>query len=171
MIKIICNSINKISDYFGWLGAALIFLLALLLGYDVIMRYVFNKPTSWVLDISQLLQAALAFTTASYVLKSGRHVNMNMVTQYVSPKWQRRLFLISNTMTMIGCGWMSILSWSLFTKSYKIKEAAYGIDIPLYPWKILVAFCFLMISLQCLSLIVRTVTSLTNQFIDQKGEL
>jgi TRAP-type mannitol/chloroaromatic compound transport system permease small subunit len=59
MFKSLCNLINKITDYLGRLGALLIFILAVLLGYDVIMRYIFNNPTSWVLDITQSVDMSI----------------------------------------------------------------------------------------------------------------
>ena len=170
MFKSLCNLINKITDYLGRLGALLIFILAVLLGYDVIMRYVFNNPTSWVLDITQLIQAAVAFLIAGYVLKIGGHVNMNLLTEFVNNKWRRRLSIAANLITLLGSGWMSYLSWGLFAKSYRIKEATYGLDLPLYPWKFLVMLCFLLMGLQCLVMLIENILAPPDEFGKEKGE-
>jgi TRAP-type mannitol/chloroaromatic compound transport system permease small subunit len=46
---------------------------------------------------------------------------------------------------------MAILSWKTFSRSYQISEAAYGIALPLYPWKFLVPLCFFVLALRFLS--------------------
>jgi len=171
MARYICLVINRISNAFGMIGALLIGLIALLLGYDVFMRYALNNPTSWVLDIVQLLQAALALLTGSYVLKIGGHVNMNLLLEYASNKWRKKLAIISSIAAALGCAWMSYLSWNLFTKSLLIKEATYSLEIPLYPWKFLVPFCFALISLQAIAMTIEQWGSPAEKFAGYQEEL
>lgn len=170
MVKTVNDAIGRITGFLGHVGAFLISLLAILLVYDVIMRYVFNNPADWVLDLVQLLQVAMAFLTISYVHKIGGHINMNILTQFTSNKGRRWLSIASNSLTMIGSGWMGYLSWPLFTRSYRIHEAAYAIDIPLYPWKLLVPLCFSLMSLQCLVMTIENIMSSPDQFVAGKGE-
>jgi C4-dicarboxylate transporter DctQ subunit len=163
MFKRVCNLINKLTDILGRL-------LAILLGYDVIMRYIFNSPTSWVLDITQLIQAAIAFLVAGYVLKIGGHVNMNLLTEFANDKWRRLLSIAAHSLFLIGSGWMSYLSWDLFAKSYRIKEATYSLDLPLYPWKFLVMLCFILMGLQCLVMLIENILASPDEFAKQDGK-
>jgi C4-dicarboxylate transporter DctQ subunit len=171
MVKRICSLIDKISHIFGLVGAGIIGILAILLSYDVFMRFVMNNPTDWVLDITQLFQAALAFLAASYILKIGGHVNMNVLPNFVNNQWKRRLAFTSSILTAIGSGWMAYLCWSLFTKSLMIREASYSLNIPLYPWKFLVPFGFLLLSLQSISLAVEYVSQPPDRFSETKEEI
>ncbi len=164
------NFIQKLTDYLGRASAGFIVIIAILLMYEVFMRYVINKPADWVLDITQLTQAAFAFCAASYVLKIGGHVGMNLVTEFVGKETRRWLAIICNSITTLGCAWMVFLTWGLFEKSYKIREACYGVDLPIYPWKILVPFCFLMLSLQCLALLIDNILARPEDFAEVKGE-
>ena len=170
MIRSMCKAIDRLSDYMGYLGAFLVFLMALLLGYDVVMRFVFNDPTSWVLDISGLIQATMAFLMASYVMKAGGHVGMNLVTEFVGGRWRRYLAIATQVFSVAGCAWMGYLSVSVFTKSYNIREEAYGLNLPLYPFKLLVPVCFLLMGLQCLAMLIEAVLASAEDFAKLNGE-
>lgn len=152
MLRALIAAINRISSFLGLVGGILICILACLLIYDVFMRFVFNDPVDWTLDITQLLQAAIAFLVAAYVLKIGGHVNMSAVVTALSPKWQHRLGITTSLITCFASGWMTILSWSLFTKSLAISEQSFGIELPLAPWKFLVPFGFAVMCLQALAM-------------------
>jgi TRAP-type C4-dicarboxylate transport system permease small subunit len=168
-MKVLISLINKMSDYLGRISAGLILIISILLMFEVIMRYVIGKPLDWILDVTLLTQAAFAFLAASYVHKVGGHVSMNILTEYVNNKSRRWLSITSNILTTLGCVWMAFLSWNLFTKSYKIKEASYGVDIPLYPWKILVSVCIVLMSLQCLARLLEDIKASPDDFAEMKG--
>lgn len=152
MLRAFIWSINKVSSFLGLVSGILICVLACLLIYDVFMRFVLNDPVDWTLDITQLLQASIAFLAASYVLKVRGHVNMSAVIAYMSPTWRRRMRIITYTITGLTSAWMAILSWSLFAKSLAISEQSFGIAIPLAPWKILVPIGFGIMCLQGLAM-------------------
>jgi TRAP-type C4-dicarboxylate transport system permease small subunit len=152
MPRALISAINKITDFLGLLSGILICILTCLLIYDVFMRFVFNNPVDLTLDITELLQAAIAFLAASYVLKIGGHVNMSAVVSVLGPRWERRLKIITSTITALTSAWMSFMSWSLFTKSMAISEKSYGIEIPLAPWKLLVSLGFGVMCLQALAM-------------------
>jgi len=167
----IARRLDQLNFLLGRLSALVIVVILLLLSYDVIMRYVFRRPADWVLDVTQLAQATLAFVSASYVLKVGGHVNMNMVTEYLSNQWRRRFAIAASLITVLGSAWMAILSWSLFSRSLRIREAAYGIDIPLYPWKLLVSFCFALLAIQAFAMLIENILAGPEKFEELAGEL
>lgn len=152
MQRMLISAINKISSFLGLMCGVLICILACILIYDVFMRFVLNDPVDWSLDITQLLQAAIAFLSAAFVLKIGGHINMSAVVSILPLKWQRRMRMIAYTITGFTCGWMALLSWSLFTKSLAISEKSFGVNIPLAPWKFLVSFGFGVMCLQALAM-------------------
>jgi TRAP-type C4-dicarboxylate transport system permease small subunit len=141
-------AIDRITTVFGFVALLALGVMAILLVYDVVMRYVVGRPADWVLDVVQLVQVTLAFTAAAPVLKAGGHINMELLPTLVGPRYQRRLAILSNGICSVGCLWMSILSWKTFSRSYQITEAAYGIALPLYPWKFLLPLCFFVLALE-----------------------
>lgn len=163
---------NLSSRILGGLSSVIVAVLAILLFFDVFMRFVMNSPVDWVLDISSLLQAALALLSAAYVLKVGGHVNMNLLTEFISNIWRRRLRITSYSIAALGCAWMTYLTWNLFYKSLMIKEAMYSITLPLYPFKFLVPLCFVLLTLQSLGLLWNAIRTSTDKFSqDEEGGL
>lgn len=154
MVRALISAINRLASFLGLISGVLICILACILIYDVFMRFVFNDPLDWTLDITQLLQAAIAFLAAAYVLKIGGHVNMSAVVAYLSSTWQRRMTITVQIITGLTSAWMTWLSWSLFTQSLAISEQSFGIAIPLAPWKFLVPFGFGIMCLQALAMAV-----------------
>ncbi len=152
MVKTMIAVINKITDLLGYAAGVLICVLACLLIYEVLMRYVLNNPIYWTLDITTLLQIPIAFMAAAYVLKIGGHVNMAALVVYVGLVWKRRLAIVTNVITGLTAGWMCVLSWKLFTQSMAISEKTFGMDMPLAPWKFFVPLGFGVLCLQALAI-------------------
>ena len=148
------RAIDRITAGFGHVALLALGVMAVLLVYDVVMRYVVGRPADWVLDVVQLVQVTLAFTAAAPVLKAGGHINMELLPTLVGPRYQRRLEILSNGICSAGCLWMTILSWKTFSRSYQIAESAYGIALPLYPWKFLLPLCFFVLALEFFALLL-----------------
>lgn len=129
-------------------------IMAVLLLYEVFMRYVFNKPPLWVLDVVQLVQVTLAFIAAAPILKDGGHISMEILPAMLSSAGKRKLELLSNTICAAGSFWMMVLGWRTFSQSYQISESSYGITLPIYPWKFLVPFCFFMLGIQFVGMLI-----------------
>ncbi len=147
--------IDRIVSVSGFIALVSLGVMFALLLYDVAMRYVFHSPADWVLDVVQLVQVTLAFSAAAPVLRAGGHINMELLPTLVGRRRQRQLELLSNCICVAGCVWMAVLSWRTFSRSYQIGEAAYGIALPVYPWKFLVPLCFAILALQFLAGVFR----------------
>lgn len=152
--NVISRTIDYIISILRAISVLTVGVMAVLLLYEVIMRYVFNKPPLWVLDVVQLVQVTLAFTAAAPILKDGGHISMEVLPTFLNDAARRKLELLSNAICTVGCFWMTALGWRTFSQSYQISESAYGISLPIYPWKFLVPFCFFMLGLQFLSMLI-----------------
>lgn len=140
--------LDRIVQVSQWVAYLALWVMGGLLLYDVLMRNVLNMTSDWSLDVVQLVQVLLAFAAATPVLKSGGHISMEALTSISGKSLQRKMRMLSNALCIFGCFWMVALSWHTFKRSYQISEQAYGIALPLYPWKFLVPLCFLILALQ-----------------------
>jgi len=147
-------AIDRITSFFHFISIITISVMAVLLVFDVIMRYIFNMPPDWVLDIVQLVQITLAFCAAAPVLRDGGHINMELMRTLVGDRTRMRLEMLSHAICSAGCFWMAVLGWRTFTQSYLISESSYGITLPIYPWKFLVPLSFFILGLQFLAMLL-----------------
>ena len=82
-------------------------LLALLLGLmtlvtfaNVVARYVFNSNILWALELTVYLFAWMVLLGASYAVKVGAHLGVDVIINAVSPRLRRMLGLISVTVCL-----------------------------------------------------------------------
>lgn len=72
----------------GRLAAWLVVPLTLALVYEVVSRYIFNRPTLWAYDMTYMLAGALFMLGTPYALRKGAHVRLDFVLAALKPRWQ-----------------------------------------------------------------------------------
>ena len=59
--------------------------------YEVVMRYLFNAPTVWGMELAVLLFGPYFLLGGPYLLHLKGHVALDLARQRLSAAWQRRL--------------------------------------------------------------------------------
>lgn len=99
-MKPILHALSMIEDVLGWLSAAAMFTIMLVVVCDVVLRYFFHSPLSWAYDlISLYLVAAVFFLSLSAAYSEGAHVNVDILQQALP---QRSIRLTEIVTTAIG---------------------------------------------------------------------
>lgn len=146
--------LDRIITASEYLALFALWMIVFLLLSDVTIRYMFHKTSDWSLDVVQLLQVLFAFAASAPVLRLGEHISMNALPSIVSNDTKRRLDILSNGICTMGSIWMVAITWKTFVRSYQISEAAFGVAMPLYPWKFIVPLGFFLLTLQFFRLFV-----------------
>lgn len=158
--------INKyISD-----GLSLLFVpMTLMAMYEVVMRYFFNRPTTWVWDINVQCFCALVVFGGAHTLQQGGHVIMDIVVNKFPQKTKLIInlfvYVILFAVLLITIWQVAMFAWN----SIVIFERASTIfSPPVYPIKtgILIGVCLLF--LQAVSLFVRDIMAL--RMLSNKGD-
>jgi C4-dicarboxylate transporter, DctM subunit len=113
---------DKLIEGCGLLGAILIPVVALCITYEVIMRYFFRAPTSWVLDVSIYLTSAGVFLAVAYTLKEKGHVRVDFITNLLSG---RAALIMEILTTLLGILYCYVLGWEgakIAFKAYQLGE-------------------------------------------------
>ncbi len=72
----------------GKLAAWLILPLVGALAYEVVSRYLFNKPTIWAYDMTYMFAGTLFMLGSAYALQKGSHVRADFLLAGLRPRWQ-----------------------------------------------------------------------------------
>jgi TRAP-type mannitol/chloroaromatic compound transport system permease small subunit len=80
------NAIDRFTDRIGSTIAWLNVPLALIVTYEVVMRYVFDAPTIWVFDVTYMLYGTIFMLGAAYALHKGAHIR----TDFFYEKWSAK---------------------------------------------------------------------------------
>jgi TRAP-type mannitol/chloroaromatic compound transport system permease small subunit len=144
-----CQIINNLNDWVGKIFGWLIIPLMLLVVFDVILRYIFNRPTIWVWDINVQLLGTLVVLGGGYALRHGAHIGVDALVGHLSPPKRAMVDLITSFFFFFGVG---VLMWKATMDaifSVQIKELYTSVFAPpIYPFKILMVLGILLLFLQ-----------------------
>ncbi len=141
-------------------------ILALLIMYEIIMRYGFGRPTTWVHDISQFLFGAGYMLGAGYTLAVDGHANMDMFYSRFKKKGRAVLDIISGILFQF---YVIILTWKcglIAWDSVKYREVLTqsAFEPPLYPIKIILFIGCILLLLQGLLKLLGDIETVLSSF-------
>ncbi len=83
------SAIESVTDWVAALLGWLLFIMGFLITYEVVMRYVFVSPTSWVSEVTQQIQIWLVFLGAACVLKSRDMITIELILNDRTTIWRK----------------------------------------------------------------------------------
>lgn len=101
--KMFVRLLNTLISVSALVGGLLVLITALLVGFEVIMRYVFNSPTLWTFDVTIFLIMYSAFLGFAFTLREGKHVRLEFFTNWLERYWlpSRILSILSNVIIIV----------------------------------------------------------------------
>ncbi len=91
---------------------------------EVLLRDGFNRPISWMVEINEYALLWITFLGSAWVLRSGGHVRVDIVLQFLSPAALRVCGMISSGLGMVATaivfGFGVAATWSAYVEgAYK----------------------------------------------------
>ena len=85
-LSFLVSSINKIGKFFSYLCAFFLLLMLLTVLYDVLMRYLFSKPTFWALEINEYFFIFISIMPAAEIFRKKRHIKLDLFLDQLSTR-------------------------------------------------------------------------------------
>jgi C4-dicarboxylate transporter, DctQ subunit len=117
-IKVFANRMILITG--GVAGLALA-ILTYAVNYEIFARYIFNSPTVWAMELSNICGVYLLFMGIPYALNKKGHINVEIIIKYLPEKVQVVLELLTNTVGIIVAVILAIEGWDLFYDAYEFS--------------------------------------------------
>ena len=95
--------LQKITDVVGVFAGILLFVPALMVFYEVIMRGVFNAPTEWSMELSIYCVLIAGFLGMPVTYGAGKHIKVDIFTSKLSPKNSCLLEIVASIIGAIFC--------------------------------------------------------------------
>ena len=144
--------INSTSEIFGYICNIVILIINFIIFYEVVARYIAGSPTIWATETCQFLLPVLCFLGASYCLKYGGHIRVDLSVILFPSRVRQMLDIMVSTAGLVFflvLGWQAFLMWQ---EAYVLNFTSGGIfDVPL---KIPYIFFPIGMLILCLQLIV-----------------
>jgi TRAP-type C4-dicarboxylate transport system permease small subunit len=112
--------IERLNSLSGGAAAICIFAIAVIICYEIVSRFLFNAPTTWVLEISVYLSISAGFLGAAYTLQHNAHFSITIITQRLPKRGRRILRLVTTSMALIYCLVFAWKGYQMVVSSHKL---------------------------------------------------
>lgn len=168
-MKSFCRFIDSLNERVGRISGWLIIPLTAFVTYDVILRYIFNRPTIWAWDINIQLLGALVVLGGGYALLHDAHIGVDALVIHLSARRRAIVDLITSAFFFFGIG---VLLWKAALDAWfsvEIGEVYSSVfSPPIYPFKILMVIGILLLLLQGVTKFIRDFITATST--EMKGK-
>lgn len=152
----ILRAIDRMSLWTGKFLALWTFLGTAVITYEVVMRYVFNRPTIWAHEGMTLLFGMQYILAGAYVHCIRAHVRVDVFYSLWSPRNKAIVDVLASPLFFTYIGVLVYTGWNYYWDSQVIWEVSFtDWAPPYYPVKFTVFFGPLLLLFQGLAWFVR----------------
>ena len=151
---------DRLSAWFGKAFAWLIMVMAIGVGYEVVVRYGFNAPTDWAFDLSYITYGTLFMMGGAYTLSRGGHVRGDFIYRLWKPRTQGRVELVLYFLFFFpGVIALIISGWKYAERSWRYLEVSVNspAGIPIFQFKTVVVAAGILLFIQGIAQVFRCI--------------
>jgi len=131
------------------LSAVFVLLLVVLISLDSAMRNLDQGAIRGVVEVSEILLAALVFLAMPIGQQTGSHISLMLVTRLMPAPVARVVRSIGLGIVVALMVIMAILAWESLYDSYVTGEFRYGLlRVPIWPARLAIAIGFTLLALE-----------------------
>ncbi len=161
-IRAIVKGIDAISEWSGRIFSGFILTVIALSLYEVFTRRLLGAPTIWTHEIIAYCFAAAVLLTIGYTLKHRSHANVDVLYDYLSPRTQAILDLITYTVFLgIFVSFLLYHGTRFAATSWAIMERTpSAFNFYIFPAKTLIPVGMFLLAIQMISDVIRRIVFL-----------
>lgn len=151
---------DKLSAWFGKAFAWLIILMTFGVSYEVVVRYIFNSPTPWSLDVSYIMYGTLFMVGGAYTLSRNGHVRGDFLYRLWKPQTQARLDLLLYILFFFpGVTALILSGWKYSSRSWGYTEVSVNspAGIPIFQFKSIIVLAGILLFVQGIAQVFRCI--------------
>lgn len=157
----VLHFIDLLSEWTGKASSYLIIVLSLVVGYEVVVRYIFRQPTIWAHETSAMIFGAYIIFGGGYTLYINGHANMDLIYQRMSPRGRALLGILTFGFFALFCVTLvwkgGEIGWRTLTA---LEHSGSVWNPPIYPIKIVLPIGASILLLQGVAKFVRDIIAL-----------
>jgi len=128
--------VNKVFKFLNRLEdnvcGIILLVMAILAFINVIARYIFLASMPWVEELNRLGLVILTYVGAAVALKNHSHLGLSIVTERLSPKWQKIVAVIGCAVGVFVCYIGIKYGFRMVASEYKNNVLTQGMQWPEY---------------------------------------
>jgi TRAP-type C4-dicarboxylate transport system permease small subunit len=144
--------LNSLSRWVGYVSAATILALMLLVTANVIGRYFLNSPITGAPEIACLLMIVIVFPALAWVALDMGHIKVD----FIMDRFPLRVQTVTDgTMLLISLGIYAIITWKSFSAAMKSSDVSSLLSIPQAPFYWIMAVGWALFSISIIVLVIK----------------
>jgi TRAP-type mannitol/chloroaromatic compound transport system permease small subunit len=154
------NSIDSFSNWTGNVIKWLLYVLTIIVLFEVLMRYLFNSPTNWAFDTTMIINCAIFMGGAAYITYKNAHIRVDVLYNMFPRRLKviidliyYILFFFPVSLSMIWYG--SRNAYRSFLSGTISNTSSWG--EPVWIWKAIIPVSFFLLLLQGIVELIRTI--------------
>ncbi|MCU0596687.1 MAG: TRAP transporter small permease [Desulfobacterota bacterium] len=88
--------LDRMNGVMAWIAALAILFMMLAISYAVLMRYVWNSPVPWIVEISSYLMLYITFLGTAWLQRKGGHVEVDLIASRLKPRVRAALKAVTS---------------------------------------------------------------------------
>lgn len=161
-MKSFLSVIDSMNEWSGKIFSFLVLAAALVVVHEVVMRYVFNAPTVWGLDLTVFLCGATYVMAGAYAHYHNAHVKIEALYGRWTPRTRAMVDLLVTAPLFFGfCG---VLAWvgTEWTWKAVVGGTTYYTEwhVPLWPMRLIITLAAFLLLLQGLAKFIRDLATI-----------
>jgi TRAP-type C4-dicarboxylate transport system permease small subunit len=133
--------LNKTTNWTNYIAAVFVFILMLYVSFDVIGRFVFNRPLPGAYELAVSLMAFIVFLGLAHGEQIKIHIRLTDVKMRLTPRWGHGLDVFAYAIGVFLFSLIVYQSWSWAILSWTKKDYMEGqMNFPFFPSKFAAAF-------------------------------
>lgn len=149
----IIRMIDGINEIVGRIVSVIAIAFAVIIIYDVFMRYFIGEPTRWAFDLTKQLYGFYFIMLGGYALRHQAHVRVDLITEQLGRTTRRWVEAAGYVIFFFPFAWVfARRSWDFALTSWKQGEVTYGaVQMPVYPLKMAMFIAAVLLLVQGIS--------------------
>jgi TRAP-type C4-dicarboxylate transport system permease small subunit len=109
---------------------------------DVVMRYVFNRPFSGSVEVTEFAMAMIVFLALPYTGWVGAHISVDLFEKYLD---RPSLRYLPSMIAFVGAALFLLIAWRVVLETTAtLNQISNMLRMPHYPFRFAVAVCSLL---------------------------
>jgi TRAP-type mannitol/chloroaromatic compound transport system permease small subunit len=129
-------------------------------GYEVLVRYGFNAPTTWAFDMSYIAYGTLFMMSGAYTLSRGGHVRGDFIYRLWKPQTQAKVELVLYLIFFFpGVIALILAGWKYAERSWRYLEVSVNspVSIPIFQFKTVIVAAGILLLIQGIAQVFRAI--------------
>lgn len=150
--------LDRITGTTGAIVAWLVIPLIAACCYEVISRYVFNRPTLWAFEVSYMVMGTHFLIGMAYALRENVHVRVDFFYGHLSARKQAVCDIFTYVVLVLPAAlWLTAGLWQKVIDAYASHERSgmSAFNPVIWPFRLVLCTAFALLALQAIAKLIR----------------